>query len=39
MKLPLDKYQNLSRWLDQIEKIPEWQKTQEAVNKALLPGH
>ncbi|KAJ9611075.1 hypothetical protein H2200_004258 [Cladophialophora chaetospira] len=37
-KFPLDKYANLTRFMDQIEKIPEWQKTQEAVNKALLPG-
>jgi hypothetical protein len=37
-KLPLDKYPNLTRWLEQVEKIPEWAKTQEAVNKALLPG-
>lgn len=38
-RLPLDKYPNLTRWMtEQIEKIPEWQKTQEAVNKALLPG-
>ncbi|ETI29602.1 hypothetical protein G647_02055 [Cladophialophora carrionii CBS 160.54] len=38
-RLPLDQYPNLNRWLtEQIEKIPEWQKTQEAVNKALQPG-
>ena len=38
MKAPLDKHPNLARWMGEIEKIPEWQKTQEAVNKALLPG-
>lgn len=38
-RLPLDKYPNLKRWmLEGIEKLPCWQKTQEAVNKALLPG-
>ena len=38
-KLPLDQHPNLKRWLtEQIEKIPEWQKTQGAVDKALLPG-
>jgi len=39
MKLPLEKYPSLKHWMtEQIEKIPEWQKTQEAVDKALLPG-
>src|ERR1700712_3111824 len=37
-KLPLEKYSNLTRWLSEIEKLPEWQKTQEAVDKARLPG-
>ena len=38
-KLPLDDHPNLKRWMtEQVEKLPEWQKTQEAVNKALLPG-
>ena len=38
-RLPLDKYPNLNRWLtEQIEKLPCWQKTQGAVDKALLPG-
>ena len=37
-KLPLDKYPNLKRWIGDIEKLPEWQKTQPAVEKALLPG-
>ena len=38
MKLPLDKYPNLKRWIADIEKLPSWQKTQGAVEKALLPG-
>lgn len=38
-KLPLDKHPNLNRWLTEgIEKLPAWQKTQGAVDKALLPG-
>jgi len=38
-RLPLDQYPNLKRWMvDGIEKLPCWQKTQGAVNKALLPG-
>jgi glutathione S-transferase len=38
-RLPLDKYPNLKRWMvDGIEKLPCWQKTQGAVDKALLPG-
>lgn len=38
-KLPLDKYPNLKRWMTEgVEKLPEWQKTQGAVEKALLPG-
>ncbi|MCJ1442276.1 MAG: hypothetical protein MMC23_002769 [Stictis urceolatum] len=37
-KLPLDQYPNLKRWLDDIEKLPCWQKTQGAVDKALLPN-
>lgn len=36
-KLPLDKYTNLKRWIADIEKLPSWQKTQGAVDKALLP--
>ena len=37
-RLPLEKYPNLRRWLTgDIEKLPCWQKTQDAVNKALLP--
>jgi len=38
-RLPLDKYPNLKRWIvDDVEKLPCWQKTQGAVDKALLPG-
>nr|AIL25481.1 Ure2p9 [Exophiala pisciphila] len=37
-KLPLDKHPNLQKWLGEIEKLPCWQKTQGAVDKALLPG-
>ena len=38
-RLPLDKYPNLKRWMvEGVEKLPCWQKTQGAVNKALLPG-
>lgn len=38
-KVPLDKYPNLKRWMtEQVEQLPCWQKTQGAVNKALLPG-
>lgn len=36
-RLPLDKHPNLKRWLADIEKLPSWQKTQGAVDKALLP--
>lgn len=34
----MDKYSNLKRWMADIEKLPSWQKTQEAVEKALLPN-
>ena len=38
-KLPLDQYPNLKRWMtESIETLPCWQKTQGAVEKALLPG-
>lgn len=38
-KLPLDKYPHLKKWMTEgIEKLPAWQKTQGAVEKALLPG-
>ncbi|RVX74725.1 hypothetical protein B0A52_01002 [Exophiala mesophila] len=37
-KLPLDKYPNLKRWLADMDKVSSWQKTQGAVDKALLPG-
>jgi glutathione S-transferase len=37
-KLPLDQHPNIKRWIADIEKLPCWQKTQPAVEKALLPG-
>lgn len=37
-KLPLDKFPNIKRWIAEIEKMPAWQKTQPAVEKALLPN-
>lgn len=37
-KLPLEKYPALRTWLSEIEKIPAWQKTQGAVDRALLPA-
>lgn len=38
-RLPIEQYPNLKRWLlEQVEKLPSWQKTQGAVDKALLPG-
>lgn len=37
--LPLDQHPNLKRWLTEgIEKLPCWQKTQDAVDRALTPG-
>jgi glutathione S-transferase len=37
-RLPLDEHPNIKRWYGQMEKLPEWAKTQGAVEKALLPG-
>jgi len=37
-KLPMDKHPNLKRWIADVEKLPSWQKTQGAVEKALLPN-
>ena len=37
-RLPLDKYPNLARWISDIEALPCWQKTQDAVDKALQVG-
>lgn len=38
-RLPLDEFPNLKRWLvEGVEKLPCWQKTQGAVDKALLPA-
>jgi glutathione S-transferase len=37
-RLPLDQYPNLKRWLTEgVEKLPCWQKTQDAVDRVLLP--
>ena len=37
--LPLDSHPNLKHWLIAgVEMLPSWQKTQAAVEKALLPG-
>ncbi|KAL5321802.1 hypothetical protein ACEPPN_009765 [Leptodophora sp. 'Broadleaf-Isolate-01'] len=36
-RLPVDQHPNLKRWMTQIEKLPAWQKTQGAVENALLP--
>ncbi|MCJ1357262.1 MAG: hypothetical protein MMC33_007258 [Icmadophila ericetorum] len=36
-RLPLDKTPHLKRWIADIEKLPCWQETQGAVDKALLP--
>ncbi|KAH7350902.1 hypothetical protein BKA65DRAFT_549889 [Rhexocercosporidium sp. MPI-PUGE-AT-0058] len=35
--LPVEQHPNLKRWITEIEKLPAWQKTQGAVEKALLP--
>ena len=37
-KMPLDKYPNLKKWILDIESLPSWEKTQGAVEKALLPN-
>jgi glutathione S-transferase len=38
-RLPPDQHPNLKCWMGEgIEKLPCWQKTQAAVDKALLPG-
>ena len=38
-RLPLDQHPNLRRWLiDGVEKLPVWQKSQGAVDTALLPN-
>jgi glutathione S-transferase len=34
-RLPLDGYPKLLQWMEGIEKLPSWQKTQGAVDKAL----
>jgi glutathione S-transferase len=37
-QLPLSSYPNVLRWINQMESLPCWQKTQGAVEKALLPN-
>ena len=38
-KLPLEPYANLRRWItEQVEMLPSWKKTQDAVDAALLPA-
>ena len=38
-RLPLDQHPHLKEWLtERVEKLPCWQKTQAAVDKALLPN-
>ncbi len=38
-RLPLAEHPNLRRWMTEgIETLPCWQRTQAAVNKALVPG-
>lgn len=37
-RLPLDKYPNILRWYGLIQQLPAWQKSQTAVDTALLPG-
>jgi len=36
-RLPLDQHPNLKRWMADVEKLPCWQKTQGAVERALRP--
>jgi glutathione S-transferase len=36
-RLPLEEHPNLVRWLADIERLPCWQKTQAAVDRALQP--
>ncbi|KAI9727242.1 MAG: hypothetical protein M1828_006861 [Chrysothrix sp. TS-e1954] len=36
-RLPLDQTPHLKRWIADVEKLPCWQQTQGAVEKALLP--
>ncbi|SMY29883.1 unnamed protein product [Zymoseptoria tritici ST99CH_1A5] len=37
-KVPLDQHPNLKRWIADVEALPAWQKTQPAVDSALLPN-
>ncbi|KAI9048644.1 hypothetical protein LZ554_007475 [Drepanopeziza brunnea f. sp. 'monogermtubi'] len=36
-RLPVERYGNLQRWMEAVEKLPCWVKTQGAVETALLP--
>lgn len=38
-KAPIDDYPNLKRWMQEIEKIPEWSARQAEVDDNLMPGH
>ncbi len=37
-KLPLLQHPHLKSWMEEVEKLECWKKTQGAVEKALLPG-
>ncbi|EMF08078.1 glutathione S-transferase [Sphaerulina musiva SO2202] len=37
-KLPLEQHPGLKRWIADVEALSAWKGTQEAVEKALLPG-
>lgn len=37
-KLPLEQHPGLKRWIADVEALPAWKGTQEAVERALLPG-
>lgn len=37
-KIPLAQHKNISRWIKDVEQLEAWQKTQGAVDKALLPN-
>jgi glutathione S-transferase len=38
-KVPIDDYPNLKRWIQDVEKIPEWANRQAEVDDNLMPGH
>ena len=37
-KSPFDDYPNILRWIKEIEKLPEWNGRQKAVENALMPS-